>query len=117
MDIVVDITGEERSRPVSDQGCQGLRSRGGHVWPPCLEGPDRFMDTMDVAGPLGPAWMRLCLLSRYTDQLDCVLRKVWTWGLEVSGSEMQMCDSVCGHSPEGREGSEIAGDSIAATEP
>jgi hypothetical protein len=100
----VDIAGEKKLTPVSGQGCQGLRSRGGHVWPPCLEGPDRFTDTMDVAGPLGPAWMRLCLTPRSMDQLDCVLRKVWTSGVEVSGSEMQLCDSVCGHSPVGLEG-------------
>jgi hypothetical protein len=36
------------------QDGQGLRSRGGHVWPPGLEGPDTFKDTLDVAGPSGP---------------------------------------------------------------
>ena len=47
--------------PSDREGGQGLRSRGGHVWPPCLDGPDTFTDTMDEAGPPGPAWKRLCL--------------------------------------------------------
>ena len=68
VDIVVDIPGEKKSTLVSGQCCQGLRSRGGHVWPPCLEGADCFMDTMDVVGPLGPAWMRLCLSPPQMDQ-------------------------------------------------
>lgn len=41
------------------QGGQGRRSRGGHEWPPCLEGPEISGDTMDEAGSSEPAWMRL----------------------------------------------------------
>jgi hypothetical protein len=29
------------------------------MWSPCLEGPGTHGYTMDSAGPLGPAWMRL----------------------------------------------------------
>lgn len=35
------------------------------MWPPCLEGPDTYGDTMDEAGRNRPAWMRSCL--RTTD--------------------------------------------------
>ena len=52
---------KKKSTFVVPEDGQGLRSRGVHEWPPCLEGPDTFTDTMDVAGPLGSAWMRLCL--------------------------------------------------------
>lgn len=49
-----------------DRGGQGRRSRGAHVWAPCLEGPGPSQeDTMDVAGPSGPAWMRLVLFHRW----------------------------------------------------
>jgi hypothetical protein len=61
VDIDVDMTEEKKSNAVLPQDGQGLRSRGGHVRPPGLEGPDSFRDTMDMAGPLGPAWMRRCL--------------------------------------------------------
>ena len=30
------------------------------MWSSCLEGPGTHADTMDLAGPFGPAWMRLC---------------------------------------------------------
>ena len=65
VDIVVDISQEQTIGRVSNQDGQRLRSRGGHVWPPHLEGPDRFVDTMDVAGPSGPAWMRRCRSRRW----------------------------------------------------
>ena len=28
------------------------------MWAPCLDGPVTHTDTMDEAGPSGPAWMR-----------------------------------------------------------
>jgi len=62
VDIVVDIVDEKKSIsnfPRTVKAC--AEGRGGHMWPPGLEGPDTFTDTMDVAGPLGPAWKRLCL--------------------------------------------------------
>jgi hypothetical protein len=37
---------------------QGRRSRGDHMWAPCLEGPDTHGDTMVEAGRNRPAWMR-----------------------------------------------------------
>jgi hypothetical protein len=49
----VDITSEKETPHGLPQDGQGRRSRGGHVWPPCLDGPDTFTDTMDEAGPLG----------------------------------------------------------------
>lgn len=39
VDIRVDIAEERKSRSGGTRGGQGRRSRGGHVWPPCLEGP------------------------------------------------------------------------------
>ena len=56
----MDITSEKEAPHGLPQGGQGRSSRGGHVWPPDLDGPVTFTDTMDEAGPLGPAWKRLC---------------------------------------------------------
>lgn len=53
---------------------QGLRSRVGQLWPPGLEGPDHFTDTMDVAGPLGPAWTRRTRSATVTPFVD-ILRE------------------------------------------
>ena len=70
VDIRVDI-GTRNSRTHDDRGGQGRRSRGAHAWAPCLEGPGRSrMDTMDEAGPSGPAWMRLVLVPRSTRHPD-----------------------------------------------
>ena len=46
------------------QSSQGRRSRGGHVCPPALTVRTRPTDTMDWAGPPGPAWKRLCISLR-----------------------------------------------------
>jgi len=51
VDIVVDIASEKGIDPIGPQDGQGLRSRGGHKCPPCLE-------------VRGPAWMHLCVLLR-----------------------------------------------------
>ena len=42
VDIRVDIGEGRKSRSGSARGGQGRRSRGGHVWPPCLEGPGHW---------------------------------------------------------------------------
>jgi hypothetical protein len=91
------------------QGGQGRRSRGGHVWPPDLDGPVTFTDTMDEAGPLRPAWKRLCPCPRRSRRQGRVFRRRPTavWG---SGSHpVQVCDYFCGHSPGGLERVDIAG--------
>ena len=64
------------------QGGQGRRSRGGHVWPPGLDGPGTFTDTMDEAGPLGPAWKRLCHSPHPVGRQGRVFRRAGTaaWG-------------------------------------
>jgi hypothetical protein len=95
VDIVVDIVDEKKIDLRLPQDGQGLRSRGGHVWPPGLEGPDTFTDTMDVTGPLGPAWKRLCLSPQPggSTRLSPQSSGDAAWG---SGSHfVQVCDSFC----------------------
>jgi hypothetical protein len=64
------------------------------VWPPCLDGPDTFADTMDEAGPPGPVWKRLCLPPDRVDQQGGVFRGRALRSGEVVRTPVQVCDSM-----------------------
>ena len=84
------------------QGGQGRRSRGGHVWPPGLDGPGTFTDTMDEAGPLGPAWKRLCHSPRPGGSTRASLQAGGRCG--VGKSSHQGCNCVLSNSGVVRRG-------------
>lgn len=76
------------------------------MWAPCLEGPGRSRtDTIDMAGPPGPAWMRLVFCPVLLPPPERVRRADGV----ASAWHMQMCVSIGERCREGLERSEERG--------
>ena len=64
------------------------------MWSPCLEGPGTHGDTMDSAGPLGPAWMRLVGSPRALPSPDTVLGRIDGAVSHCQGKCVTLCSGL-----------------------